>query len=163
MSFWDAILTVVIIVAQSLLLLVAPSAAERDRFAARVLEDRNAYLSLDMWDGQDKQRQLAVLYGTDCYAGIDLSEAHDLTALELWFPDRDGNGGDLLDDLSAVALLVDHADDGVQLAARSGELVAGSSDCDGVGLHDSLARSMRAAAMAACGVLPAQRTNWKTG
>jgi predicted kinase len=31
----------------SLLLIVAPSAAERDRFAARVLEDRNAYLSLD--------------------------------------------------------------------------------------------------------------------
>ncbi|HMJ03412.1 MAG TPA: hypothetical protein VK506_10750 [Conexibacter sp.] len=31
----------------SLLLLVAPSAAERDRFAARVIEDRNAYLSLD--------------------------------------------------------------------------------------------------------------------
>lgn len=31
----------------SLLLLVAPSPAERDRFAARVLEDRNAYLSLD--------------------------------------------------------------------------------------------------------------------
>jgi hypothetical protein len=30
----------------SLLLIVAPSAAERDRFAARVLEDRNAYLSL---------------------------------------------------------------------------------------------------------------------
>jgi predicted kinase len=31
----------------SLLLIVAPSAAERDRFAARVLEDRNAYLTLD--------------------------------------------------------------------------------------------------------------------
>ncbi len=31
----------------SLLLIAAPSAAERDRFAARVLEDRNAYLSLD--------------------------------------------------------------------------------------------------------------------
>lgn len=31
----------------SLLVLVAPSAAERDRFAARVLEDRGAYLSLD--------------------------------------------------------------------------------------------------------------------
>jgi len=31
----------------SLLLLVSPSAAERDRFATRVLEDRNAYLSLD--------------------------------------------------------------------------------------------------------------------
>jgi predicted kinase len=31
----------------SLLLLVAPSATERDRFAVRVLEDRNAYLSLD--------------------------------------------------------------------------------------------------------------------
>jgi predicted kinase len=31
----------------SLLLIVAPSATERDRFAARVLEDRNAYLSLD--------------------------------------------------------------------------------------------------------------------
>lgn len=31
----------------SLLLIVAPSPAERDRFAARVLEDRGAYLSLD--------------------------------------------------------------------------------------------------------------------
>jgi len=31
----------------SLLLIAAPSAAERDRFAGRVLEDRNAYLSLD--------------------------------------------------------------------------------------------------------------------
>jgi predicted kinase len=31
----------------SLLLIVAPSAAERDRFATRVLEDRNAYLTLD--------------------------------------------------------------------------------------------------------------------
>jgi predicted kinase len=31
----------------SLLLVVAPSAQERDRFVARVLEDRNAYLSLD--------------------------------------------------------------------------------------------------------------------
>ncbi len=31
----------------SLLLIAAPSAAERDRFAARVLEDRNAYLTLD--------------------------------------------------------------------------------------------------------------------
>lgn len=31
----------------SLLLIAAPSGAERDRFAARVLEDRNAYLSLD--------------------------------------------------------------------------------------------------------------------
>lgn len=31
----------------SLLLLVAPSAGERDRFAARVLEDKNAYLTLD--------------------------------------------------------------------------------------------------------------------
>jgi len=31
----------------SLLLIAAPSAAERDRFALRVLEDRNAYLSLD--------------------------------------------------------------------------------------------------------------------
>ena len=31
----------------SLLLIVAPSAAERDRFAARVLEDRGAYLTLD--------------------------------------------------------------------------------------------------------------------
>src|SRR6185503_9745778 len=31
----------------SLLLIVAPSTAERDRFATRVLEDRNAYLSLD--------------------------------------------------------------------------------------------------------------------
>jgi predicted kinase len=31
----------------SLLLIVAPSAAERDRFAERVLEDRNAYLTLD--------------------------------------------------------------------------------------------------------------------
>lgn len=31
----------------SLLLIASPSAAERDRFAARVLEDRNAYLSLD--------------------------------------------------------------------------------------------------------------------
>jgi predicted kinase len=31
----------------SLLLIAAPSAAERDRFAERVLEDRNAYLSLD--------------------------------------------------------------------------------------------------------------------
>jgi predicted kinase len=31
----------------SLLLIVAPSPVERDRFAARVLEDRNAYLSLD--------------------------------------------------------------------------------------------------------------------
>lgn len=31
----------------SLLLIVSPSAAERDRFAARVLEDRNAYLSSD--------------------------------------------------------------------------------------------------------------------
>jgi len=31
----------------SLLLIASPSAAERDRFAARVLEDRGAYLSLD--------------------------------------------------------------------------------------------------------------------
>lgn len=31
----------------SLLLVASPSAAERDRFVARVLEDRNAYLSLD--------------------------------------------------------------------------------------------------------------------
>src|SRR4051812_33205403 len=31
----------------SLVLIASPSAAERDRFAARVLEDRNAYLSLD--------------------------------------------------------------------------------------------------------------------
>jgi len=31
----------------SLLLIASPSAVERDRFAARVLEDRNAYLSLD--------------------------------------------------------------------------------------------------------------------
>lgn len=31
----------------SLLLIVSPSPAERDRFAARVLEDKNAYLSLD--------------------------------------------------------------------------------------------------------------------
>ncbi|HET6449138.1 MAG TPA: hypothetical protein VFG31_08510 [Conexibacter sp.] len=31
----------------SLLLIVSPSTAERDRFATRVLEDRNAYLSLD--------------------------------------------------------------------------------------------------------------------
>lgn len=31
----------------SLLLIAAPSAAERDRFAARVLEDRGAYLTLD--------------------------------------------------------------------------------------------------------------------
>jgi len=31
----------------SLLLILAPSAAERDRFAARVLEDRGAYLTLD--------------------------------------------------------------------------------------------------------------------
>lgn len=31
----------------SLLLVISPSPAERDRFAARVLEDRNAYLSLD--------------------------------------------------------------------------------------------------------------------
>jgi hypothetical protein len=31
----------------SLLLIAAPSAVERDRFAARVLEDRGAYLSLD--------------------------------------------------------------------------------------------------------------------
>jgi predicted kinase len=31
----------------SLVLIAAPSAAARDRFAARVLEDRNAYLSLD--------------------------------------------------------------------------------------------------------------------
>jgi hypothetical protein len=31
----------------SLLLIAAPSAVERDRFATRVLEDRNAYLSLD--------------------------------------------------------------------------------------------------------------------
>lgn len=31
----------------SLLLIVSPSAAERDRFAARVLEDRGAYLTLD--------------------------------------------------------------------------------------------------------------------
>lgn len=31
----------------SLLVVVAPSAAERDRFAARVLEDRAAYLTLD--------------------------------------------------------------------------------------------------------------------
>jgi len=31
----------------SLLLIAAPSAAERDRFAERVLEDRGAYLSLD--------------------------------------------------------------------------------------------------------------------
>ena len=31
----------------SLLLIASPSAPERDRFVARVLEDRNAYLSLD--------------------------------------------------------------------------------------------------------------------
>lgn len=46
----------------SLLLIVAPSAAERDRFAARVLEDRNAYLSLDkvraLLDGRVPAEQL---------------------------------------------------------------------------------------------------------
>ena len=31
----------------SLLLIISPSAVERDRFAARVLEDKNAYLTLD--------------------------------------------------------------------------------------------------------------------
>lgn len=67
------------------------------RYQLNVITNQtDAYLSMDMWDAQDKQRQIAQLYGQRCYAGIDLSEKHDLTALELWFPDADGNGGDLL-------------------------------------------------------------------
>ncbi len=53
------------------------------------------WLRLDTWDDQGKQAKLQSLEGRPCFGGLDLSSTIDLTAFALWFPDEDGDGGDL--------------------------------------------------------------------
>lgn len=55
------------------------------------------WLDLDVYDRNvDEPAPPDVLKTRPCYAGLDLSNTQDLTALELYFPDPAGEGGDWL-------------------------------------------------------------------
>ena len=78
----------------SLLLIVSPSAAERDRFAARVLEDRNAYLSLDKVRALLKGRVAAEQLEERARELLDTAVGRRLEAGETVVLGADGLGAD---------------------------------------------------------------------
>lgn len=62
-------------------------------------EGSNPLLSYEHWQKCAEDFTLEDLYGRECYAGLDLSQTHDLTALALMFP---------FDDVGQVKLVVQH-------------------------------------------------------
>lgn len=66
------------------------------RYQLNVITNQvEAYLTMDVWDAQERPRDMSQIAGRPVYLGIDLSERHDLTALVVWVPDDDRNGGDV--------------------------------------------------------------------
>lgn len=57
-------------------------------------EQDQRVIPMDKWDACGGAFDaVAELSGRSCYAGLDLSATSDFTALVLWFPDEDGQGG----------------------------------------------------------------------
>ncbi len=57
---------------------------------------RGAFLDSIQWRSCDPVADEPELIGRPCFAGLDLSQTRDLTALALVFPDDDGAGSDVL-------------------------------------------------------------------
>ena len=56
-------------------------------------EQDSRWIDMDVWDGNAAGVDAAALLGRSCYAGLDLSSTTDLSALELYFPDEEEDGG----------------------------------------------------------------------
>lgn len=84
---------------------------EKCRKAEQIIREQNAFkrmycglwteaedrwVSTELWDSQRKRAKRKTLESRRCFAGVDLSSTKDITALVLWFPDDDGDGGDVL-------------------------------------------------------------------
>lgn len=54
------------------------------------VESADPWITKEVWDANDGAVDAAALKGKPCYAGLDLSKRHDLTALVLVFPQDDG-------------------------------------------------------------------------
>lgn len=65
--------------------------AEFNRFhACRFDEFGGGWLDMDHWEKMSQPYDPDTLLGKPCYAGLDLSKTHDMTALVLLFPQEDG-------------------------------------------------------------------------
>lgn len=53
------------------------------------------FISSELWESQAPPRPMEELVGRDCFVGVDLANTSDIAAVVLWFPDDDGNGGDV--------------------------------------------------------------------
>lgn len=53
------------------------------------------FLDMDVWAEQAARTPLDELEGQACYLGVDLASTADLSSLAAFFPDADGDGGDL--------------------------------------------------------------------
>lgn len=53
-------------------------------------------IPMDKWDACGEVFEESELAGRECFAGLDLGATSDFTALALWFPDADGQGGTVL-------------------------------------------------------------------
>ncbi len=58
-------------------------------------EQVTKWVDVEVWDEAPPQTRLDDLEGRACYGGLDLANVSDLAAFALWFPDEDGEGGDL--------------------------------------------------------------------
>jgi phage terminase large subunit-like protein len=59
-----------------------------------ITSSAEAWLNSETWDAQ--QESIGVEDGASCSVGGDLSSIRDLTAMTYWFPDDDGDGGELI-------------------------------------------------------------------
>lgn len=59
-------------------------------------ENEDRWVAAELWDAQAKRTKRKELAGRECFAGVDLSSTKDITALVLWFPDANGQAGDVL-------------------------------------------------------------------
>lgn len=53
------------------------------------------FIASEVWNAQKPRTPIDQLAGRRCYLGLDLASTMDIASAALWFPDDDGNGGDV--------------------------------------------------------------------
>lgn len=59
-----------------------------------ITSSADSWLIPETWDGQAES--VGVEDGAPCFVGADLASIRDIAALAFWFPDEDGDGGELV-------------------------------------------------------------------
>lgn len=70
--------------------------AFRRLYLCQWTEQADRWLDMTVWDENGAPVSADALRGRECFAGLDLSSTKDISALELYFPDEDEGGGEVL-------------------------------------------------------------------